>query len=394
MSIKILRLGITLLALSALTASKQESVNPQSIAAANTRFAFDMLKKMKAGNAFVSPLSISTAMAMTYAGAEGGTAKEFEEALYFNNSEGNFHEAYGAYQETLAENMKNIEWSLANRLWGQSGYGFKEEFLRVNKEDYKAPLEQVNFGPAARKRINTWVESKTNNRIKDLIPTGALTSDTRLVLTNAVFFKGDWAYQFKKKKTKKEDFTGEEGEKSSVELMYQKGGFGYRETPDFQSLKLPYKGEKQSMLVFLPKEGQTLSDLQKSLKPVDLQILNGVNKNNVKVHLPKFKMDYKMGLGDFFVDKGMKSAFAAGANFGGMNEARDIWIDKVIHKAFVEVGEEGTEAAAATAVIMTTESMAPSRPKEIVFRADHPFLFFIIDDHTGTILFMGKLVNP
>lgn len=391
------RITLLFIVLLTLSSSSKLEVNSTAISASNTRFALDMLKEFKSENSFVSPFSISTAMAMTYAGANGKTAREFEEVLYFNNTSGDFHQNYGQYQRELTSGFKNVEWSLANRLWGQNGYSIKDEFLRINKEDYNAPIEMVAFGAEpTRLKINKWVESNTNNRIKDLIPPGALTIDTRLVLTNAVFFKGDWEYQFKKSKTKKEDFALETNDKVKVDMMFQKGGFNYSEGRNYQAVQLPYKSSGQSMVIFLPKEGVKVNDLQGKLSVNDLaRFKNVYPSKNVKVYLPKFKMEYKMDMNKYFIDKGMTTAFSASADFSGISEGEKIWISKVLHKAFVEVGEEGTEAAAATAVVVTTESTMPSSPpKDIVFKADHPFLFFIMDHTTSTILFMGKVMNP
>jgi len=387
-----------LIGLTVLLCSSSGNLNKsQVIASGNLRFAFDMLRDFPDKNNFVSPFSISTAMAMTYAGARGVTAKEFEEVLYFNNSDNKFHHHYGKYQEQLNKSLSEVEWNLANRLWGQSGFHFDEAFLKINKEDYNAPVENVSFGDeSSRKRINKWVEKQTKDKIKDLLPPGSLTVDTRLVLTNAIYFKANWEYQFKKEKTEKEKFKLENEEKVDVDMMFQKGSFNYTESSTYQAIQLPYKGKKQSMVVFLPKRDVTVYELQKSLTPNNLLPFQRFYPNTqAEVYLPKFKMEYTIALRDYFVEKGMETAFTDKADFTGMSTEEPLWIDKVLHKAFIEVDEEGTEAAAATAVIMTTESISPStEPIPVVFKADHPFLFFILDDSTGTVLFAGKVKDP
>ena len=351
------------------------------------KFGLEYVNSAKDGNYFISPLSISAAMAMTYAGAREKTAEEFEEVLHFKNEDGQFHEGYAQYQKQLSDNMSSVEWNLANRIWGFGSSAFEPEFLEINKTYYNAPIE---FG-ASESVINGWVEKQTKGKIKDLLPPGVITVDTRLILTNAVYFKGDWKFAFKKKDTKKKEFYAPGGE-VKVDMMSQKGGFAYSETPDYQAIRLPYKGNKQSMLVFLPKGD--LKIVEEKIGLNDLSQLLRTHSANVNVQLPKFKMEYKEVFNNYLVDKGMEGSFGGGANFSGIMTEEPIWIDQVIHKAFIEVGEEGTEAAAATAVIMTTESIGPSKPRWIEFNANKPFLYFIVDDLTQSILFMGKLETP
>jgi len=366
------------------------SVNQQNykaIGQASNEFGVDYLKEAKEGNYFISPLSISTAMAMTYAGAKGSTAEEFEKVMHFNNEAGDFHELNGLYQRMLNENLCEVQWNLANRLWGYGPSEFEKDFLEMNNMYYNAPIE---FG-ASEKTINTWVEKQTQNKIKGLIPPGTITGDTRLILTNAVYFKGDWKYGFKKKDTKKKEFFAPK-KSVKVEMMFQKGGFGYAETMDYQAIRLPYKGDKQSMLVFLPKE--SIEQVEKNLTNNEIKSLLRRSKANVNVHFPKFKLEYKETLNKYLIEKGMGNSFGVGADFSGIMTAEPVWIDQVIHQSFIEVSEEGTEAAAATAVVMTTESISHSKPQNIEFNANKPFLFFIMDDVSESILFMGKLETP
>jgi serpin B len=367
--------------------SSNNPQNYQAIGLASNQFGMDYVNEAKEGNYFISPLSISTAMAMTYAGAKGRTAEDFEKVMHFDNSKGNFHELNGMYQQKLNENLDEVQWNLANRLWGFGPSPFEQEFLEINSKFYNAPIE---FG-ATEGSINSWVEKQTQGKIKDLLPPGVITVDTRLILTNAVYFKGDWKYEFKKKDTKKKEFFAKE-KPVKVEMMFQKGGFGYSETMDYQAVRLPYKSGKQSMVVILPK--QELKTVEKNLTNNEIRSILRRSKANVNLHLPKFKLEYMEVLNPYLIKKGMSNSFGGGANFTGIMTAEPIWIDMVIHKSFVEVSEEGTEAAAATAVVMTTESLAPSKPRVIEFNANKPFLFFIMDDVSESILFMGKLENP
>lgn len=366
------------------------SINQQNykvIGQASNAFGVEYLKEAKKGNYFISPLSISTALAMTYAGAKGATAKGFEKVMHFNNEKGDFHERNGMYQRMLNDNLSGVEWNLANRQWGFGNTPFENEFLEINSTYYNAPIQ---FG-ATEHTINAWVEKQTQNKIKDLIPPRTITGDTRLILTNAVYFKGDWKYEFKKKDTKKKEFYAPK-KPVKVEMMFQKGGFGYSESLDYQAIRLPYKGEKQSMVIFLPKGD--MNEIEKNLTNYDIRSLLKAPQANVDVHLPKFKLEYKETLNKYLIGKGMQNAFGPAADFTGIMTAEPIWIDLVIHKSFVEVSEVGTEAAAATAVVMTTESMAPSKSQTIEFNANKPFLFFIMDDVSESILFMGKLETP
>jgi serpin B len=362
----------------------------QNIVNGNTSFAFDYLRSMEDKNVFISPFSISTAMAMTYAGAKNSTAEEFNKVMHFNHGDLGFHSAYGEYQQELSNNMSQVEWNLANKLWGFGSPNFEKQFLSINSDLYNAPIV---FG-ANEARINKWVEQQTKGKIRDLLPPGTISPDTRLILTNAVYFKANWKYEFEKKDTKKQKFHLANGKKSTVDLMYQEGAFNYYQTSDYQCIRLPYKGDKQSMVVVLPKEQIEIGKIQEDLEKDFLTNLRMYGKSNVQVYLPKFKLEYKELLGEYLIAKGMPQSFSETADFSGMLKSESLWIDAVIHQAFVEVNEEGTEAAAATAVVMTTESLSPSKPKRIIFRADRPFLFFIVDDATQSVLFMGKMMNP
>ncbi len=388
----------------------------------NNKFALELYAKLRAreGNLFFSPYSISTALAMTYAGARGETEAQMARVLHFpttmpigvwrdpdkelSKSERawhrmRFHSAFGRIIKDLNNRGKKggYELTVANALWGQKGYGIVTNFIRVVLDYYSGECKQVDFVTAtedARKTINVWVEKKTRNKIKNLIPKGVLNRLTRLVLTNAIYFKGNWASRFEKDRTKDAPFTLAGGEKVDVPMMNQTADFNYMETEDFQGLELPYVDDELSMIILLPKQVDGLAEFEKTLTLKNLsQWLARLHKRKVIVSVPKFKMTSQFRLAEVLKSMGMTDAFVPDvADFSGMNGKRDLFIWAVIHKAYVDVNEEGTEAAAATAVVVGITSVMPGRIP--IFRADHPFLFLIRDNHSGSILFIGRMMNP
>jgi serpin B len=407
--------------LSASQPTRKENEYKEIVAKGNNRFAFDLYAKLRAeqGNLFLSPHSISTALAMVYAGARGQTEEEMARALHFPTvpkatkqgpnegsttlkprlcSKEQFHSAFGAIIKDLnARGQKGgYELTVANALWGQRGYRFLREFLQFIKIHYGGELNEVDFVGAtetARNTINTWVEKETRNKIKDLIQRGVLNSMTRLVLTNAIYFKGNWASQFDEEKTKEAPFTLLTGNKISVPMMNQTSEFKYMETRHLQVLELPYVDNELSMVIFLPKEFDGLSEFEKELTIQNVsEWLAKLRKREVIVSIPKFKMTSQFSLAGVLGSMGMTDAFTARADFSGISGHRDLFISAIIHKAYVDVNEEGTEAAAATAVVMKITAIGPDRTP--VFRADHPFLFLIRDNHSDSILFIGRVMNP
>jgi serine protease inhibitor len=352
------------------------------------------------GNLFFSPESISTALAMAYAGARGDTATQMAKTLHFTLPPERLHPAMGALLSDLNGAHDGYQLSVANALWAQHGYTFLDDFLNLMKDDYEAGLNQVDFKgatEAARLTINRWVEQKTQDKITDLLQPGAVQSNTRLVLTNAIYFKGNWQTQFDKAQTKSEDFHKSPEQTMTAPLMHREGGFNYFDGGTFQVLDIPYKSNELSMIVFLPKEVGGLLSLEESLTAAKTQQwlhqLAPVSK--VIVTLPKFKMTQEFELGRTLGTMGMPQAFSSAANFSGMTGKPDFAISAVIHKAFIDVNEEGTEAAAATAVTMRAMAMqAPDSTRPIIFRADHPFVFLLRDNRSGSILFMGRVEDP
>ncbi len=364
----------------------------------NNQFALELYAKLreKDGNLFFSPYSISTALGMTYAGARGNTAKQMAATLHFTQSQDTLHTVFGLLIKQINGDGKPRGYELytANALWLQSDYHFLPGFLKLTRPNYGAELREVDFkgaSEATRQTINAWVEKQTKDRIKELLKAGILDEQTRLVLTNAIYFKGNWASQFKKEATRDEPFLVAADKKVNVPMMHQKADCKYFDTAKLQLLEMPYEGKDLSMVVLLPKEADGLADLEKSLTMNLQNWLVRLHKSDVEVALPKFQATSEFRLDKALIDMGMKDAFDIGtADFSGMTGSRDLYIKAVVHKAFVDVNEEGTEAAAATAVVENKNSprVTPS------FRADHPFLFLIRDTRYGSILFLGRVTNP
>jgi serine protease inhibitor len=366
----------------------------------NKAFAFGLYEKLKEveGNLFFSPYSISTALAMTYAGARGNTEKQMGTALHFTLDQKRFHPEFACLEAQLKaiQEKGDIELNIANALWAQEDYVFLREFLDLIQSNYGAVLNHVDFKracEAARKKINAWVEQKTKDKIKDLIKPDVLNALTRLVLTNAIYFKGRWESQFKKSCTKESPFWLSIDKSVEIPMMTQKRQFRYMESDSLQILELPYVGEELAMIVLLPRKIDGLAPLEADLSVENLNMWIGhLRKREVSVFLPKFKMTSQFRLSETLASMGMPDAFKGNADFSGIDGTKDLFISAVIHKAFVDVTEEGTEAAAATAAIISLTS-APSAPPP-TFRADHPFVFLIRDNRSGSILFVGRVINP
>jgi serpin B len=369
-----------------------------AVAEGNTQFALDLygILKTTKGNLFYSPFSISVAMAMTLAGARGETETQMEQVLHLDLPRTQVHTALARLQATIAsvEQEGNVELSVANRLWPQQRYAFLEEFLDLVRECYGVTIEALDFGDAerARETINAWVEENTEGKITDLIGPGVLDALTRLVLTNAIYFKGNWAKRFDQGDTTEEMFWTSRTEHTSAAMMTQVDRFGYSaREPGLQILELPYAGNQLSMIVLLPKQVDGISDLENALTEENLgRWTSHLSQREVAVHLPRFTVRSQFGLEGVLQSLGMENAFGD-ADFSGMDGTKALYISAVIHQAFVDVNEEGTEAAAATAVVMAVRSIPEPPP---VFRADHPFIFVIRENRTGSILFLGRVSNP
>jgi serpin B len=382
--------------------SQPSAADRAAVVEGNNAFAAALYGQLRSGsgNLFFSPESISMALAMTYAGARGDTASEMAKTLDLTLPPDRLHPAIGGLLSDLNAAHDGYQLRVANALWAQQGYTFLDDFLALMKNDYGAGFNQVDFKGApepARLTINAWVEQKTDDKIKDLIGPGAINTKTRLVLTNAIYFKGDWQTPFDKAQTKDEDFHVSPAQNIKAPLMHRDGGFNYFNGGTFQALEIPYKSRELSMIVLLPNDVSGLPALEQSMTTSNtkqwLSQLRPASK--VILTLPRFKMTQQFELNDTLSAMGMQRAFQKdGADFSGMIGKRELFISAVIHKAYVDVNEEGTEAAAATAVIVN-RAMAMQRPQPpIVFRADHPFVFLLRDNRSGGILFMGRVTNP
>ncbi len=407
---KTLLLGLTaLLVLSpriALAAEKKPNPALTTVVKENNQFALELYGKLKEkeGNLFFSPYSISTALAMTYGGARGTTAEAMAKTLHFTLDNKELHPAFAALIQEINDDPKvdpkkrGYQLSTANALWAQRGYRFLPEYLRLTKDNYGASVEEVDFAKAteaARKTINDWVEKETRDKIKELLKKGTLDSMTRLVLTNAIYFKGNWASQFKKDQTRDETFHLSADKTIKTPLMHQTRPFGYAENDTYQTLEMPYVGKHLSMVVLLPRKVDGLPALEKAMAADGFAAsLARLPQREVIVTLPKFKTTREFSLKETLSALGMGIAFSDQANFSGMNGGSEtLKIADVIHKAFVDVNEEGTEAAAATAVTIAANSSAIPAPKP-EFRADRPFVFLIRDTRNNSILFLGRITNP
>ncbi len=373
--------------------SKASASDKQAVSSANNKFAMDFYKTLDKGeNIFYSPYSISTAVAMTYEGANGNTKKEMKDVFYFPG-DSVLRNGNAAVYNIINKKEKNYSLSTANALWAEKTYSFLPNYFSTIERYYGGRVinrDFINDAENSRQTINTWVEDQTNKRIKDLIPPGAISPMTRLVLTNAIYFKGKWENEFNETNTEKMDFSAKTG-KVKAHMMYQNGEFNYFENGKLQMLEMDYAGKELSMLVLLPKDN--IDNIGLTTENLDYWKAQ-MSYKETNVYFPKFKVETKYELNENLEEMGMKDAFDSGkADFSVMDGTKNLFISKVIHKAFVEVNEEGTEAAAATAIIMQATSMPdPSQIKE--FKADKPFIFIIQEKSTGNILFMGTLENP
>lgn len=385
----------------ALAAPTAEPTPEETLARDNAGFALSLYGELKATktNLFFSPYSISTALAMTYAGARENTKVQMARTLMFSQDGEALHTSFAAIESRFSGIQKagSVILGVANSLWPQKGYDFKEDYVSLIKRHYGVTVTHVDYARAceeARKTINGWVELKTQDKIKELLKPGILDEMTRLVLVNAIYFKGSWECKFEKSLTRQGAFRVSPDKTVQAELMMNEGDFGYADTGSAQVLELPYEGGDLSMLVLLPREAVGTGGLEQGLTCKSLEDLRSqMRRQEVVVYLPKFKMTSSFRLDGALTSMGMVDAFSEkDANFSGMDgRPGELYIGAVIHKAFVDVNEEGTEAAAATAVVMQGKGFHEPPP---IFRADRPFLFLIQERKTGSVLFMGRVCDP
>ena len=370
----------------------------EAVVQGNMKFALDLYQELRSseGNLFYSPYSISSALAMTCAGAQENTLKEMEQALHFPADQEALHEAFERISAGVTEagEQDHVQMKIANNLWPSHDHDFLKAYLKLLKKYYDVKITPLDYGDeeSARTTINEWVEERTENRIQDLIAAGVLDSLTQLVLVNAIYFKGDWEIPFDPDLTSEAPFRVDPQEQIMLAMMNCKHNFRYAETDLMQMLELPYTGDDLVMNILLPVEDSGLAKLEEALTVENLETwLASLQETEVEVTLPRFELTFPFRLDGVLQSMGMRDAFTDKADFSGMDGSRELFIGAVLHKAFVAVNEEGTEVAAATAVVMVTKMMAFP---PVIFRADHPFLFLIQEKHSGSVLFIGRVVNP
>ncbi|XP_012300398.1 serpin B3 isoform X2 [Aotus nancymaae] len=388
----------------------------KSLSEANTQFLFDLFqqfRKSKENNIFYSPISITSALGMVLLGAKGNTAQQINKVLHFDqvtenttekaatyqvDKSGNVHQQFQKLLTELNKSTDAYELKIANKLFGEKTYQFLKEYLDAIKKYYQTSVESVDFVKApeeSRKKINAWVESQTNEKIKNLFPYKSIDRDTTLVLVNAIYFKGQWEKKFNKEDTKEEKFWPNKDTYKPIQMMRQYTFFNFALLEDVQAkvLEIPYKAKDLSMIVLLPDEIDGLQKLEEKLTAEKLMkwtSLQNMREARVNLQLPRFKVEEAYDLKDTLRAMGMVDVFSD-ADLSGMTGSRDLVVSKALHKAFVEVTEEGAEATAATGVVTELQS-APSTNEE--FHCNHPFLFFIRQNKTNSILFFGRFSSP
>lgn len=395
-------MAMTFITLTSSYLNAGDNDNYTDLVKGNTQFALDIYSKLsnREGNILFSPHSISTVLAMTYAGARNNTAQQMAQVLYFPTNQKNLHGPFGALQRQLQSVEKNDNISLigANSIWPQKKYPILSEFTNLLKTHYSTsitPVDYIGNLNQARLTINNWVADKTRQKIKNLIRKGRLSQLTRLVLVNAIHFKGDWDRKFDEGITQDMPFFLTPEKSVHVPFMSLEAKYRYYEDDFIQVLEIPYTGKKLNMVILLPKEKDGLTQLQENLTSEKIdQYLMDLFEQKVHIFIPRFKFTSEFDLTQTLIAMGMKDAFnRKKANFQGIDgRKRNLYIGAVVHKAFIEINEKGTEAAAATAVTMRALAAAPQPTPR--FQADHPFIFFIKDMDTQILLFLGKVNNP
>jgi serpin B len=383
-----------------------EAGGNDSVAAGNNRFAFDLYQELRNDpayaeeNLFFSPYSISSALAITSEGARGRTADEIRAVFHLPVDDTARREGFLAIDAGINSEDSGYTLRTANALWAEETYPFLQDYIETAGRYYSANVTNLDFTTqpeASRITINRWVEERTNDLIKDLLPEGSISPLTRLVITNAIYFKGTWVKQFDENKTANLHFWKGPGESVLVPMMQrndEEAIYGYAETDDLQVLEMPYaheNGAGLSMLVILPDEIEAAEESLDAQKIEDLR--QSLTERRVNVYFPKFSLETTYPLAGTLAAMGMPTAFTDAADLSGMDGTQNLFVSSVVHKAFVDVNEEGTEAAAATGVIINLKTSLEG-DETPTFRADHPFIFAILDNDTGTILFMGRVVDP
>lgn len=368
----------------------------------NTNFALALYKAIageQRGNLFLSPYSISSALAMTYAGARGETEKQIAKTLRLSQDQATIHPAFAeiASKITAINASGNVEITTANALWLQQNFQVLDAYLATIRAQYRGQLFPVNFveaAEAARQQINAWIEEQTKQKIRELLPAGSISNLTRCVLTNAIYFKGKWANAFDPAATSDQSFWVSLDQEISVPTMHLQAPMKYAQIENMQIVELPYAGEEISLLLAISKAKDGIGFLERHLAwDVLSSWRRDIAMQDVELFLPKFSVTSQFGLAKTLEQMGMSNAFSDRADFSGIEASKTLSIADVMHKAFIDVNEEGTEAAGATGVVIGVTSVQEPHPVPVV-RADHPFFFLIQEKTTGSILFMGRVANP
>jgi serpin B len=375
-----------------------EGAASRNVAEANNEFGFalyELVRQSGEENVFFSPASLSTALAMTYAGARGATATEIRTALRWTLDDDDLHPAVSDLSSSLAGEGSGL--ALANALWGRRGMAFHREFLELAGTHYEAGFDEVDFAEApdrARQTINAWVDDRTDHEIEQFLLPGDVDPSMILVLTNAIRFKGTWKVRFDDRETREAAFHVAPDREVAVAMMRTDGSvFRHFDGEGLELLELPYDGDRISMLVLLPDDGRDLAELEAKLSARNLAswISRAQPTRFRSVEIPRFESSTRLGLRDALTRMGISLAFTPDADFSGMTPSRPAWIDDVFHEARVRLDEEGTQAAGSAAV---TIGKGPAVKEADLFRADRPFVYLIRDRHTGTVLFLGRLTDP
>ncbi len=400
MPLNIARTGVAVFLAMALLGRTAAGADIKPLVEGNTAFALQLYGKLHSqdGNLALSPYSISAALAMTCAGARGETARQMEQVLRFDQSLADPSPLMGQLDKAVKAAKGGNELNIANSIWPQPKYPFREDFLKLLKQDYGATVTPLDYGhnaQQARVTINRWVDGQTRHKINEIIGPGVLDDLTRMVLVNAIYFKGTWATPFPKHATRSDTFYPRPDTHISVPFMHVSDTFRYGKNDQLQLISLPYIGDKLEMLILLSRDRDGIGQLEKDLNTANLSAWTSMmGVEEVDVALPKFKITSEFGLAETLRAMGMEDAFdPRKADFSGMDgKLHWLYVSAVLHKAYVDVYEKGTEAAAATGVSMVAAALPMASPKQ--FRADHPFIFMIRDSTTGSILFLGRVARP
>ncbi len=396
----IMRISISFLITICLSTSVVKAdVNVQDIVVSINRFTFDYLSNLGDHNSIFSSYSVSASLAITYAGSSGKTEEEMAQTMYFPQKTKEFHTAfYGLNNALVKRKHEGISLHIANALWADNTTLLLDDYLTTTNEYYGAGVNRVDFinqTEKTRLKINRWIEEQTENRIKDMLEPNTITPLTRLVITNAIYFLGSWQDVFLEENTEDKSFYLTSGEEITTPFMQREGFYNYSFNDDTKIVEIPYEKKELAMVIIIPKVEHTLQELVNRLNYEEFEKnISTLTRGYISFQIPKFSFESKYNLKDLLIKLGMQKAFTDKADFSHMiSSDQELQIDEIIHQAFIEVNEKGTEAAASTAVVMRTTAFQ-DEVKPIVFRADRPFMFFIRDTVNGAILFSGTLYDP